>query len=46
LAIIQTKNKTTSTSATKVFDLKNITLKKELALNDKVFMIGFNHGMS
>lgn len=46
LAIIQIKNKTTPTSATKVFDLKNITPKKELVLNDKVFMIGFNHGIS
>lgn len=46
LAIIQIKNKTTPSSATKVFDLKNITSKKELALNDKVFMIGFNHGIS
>jgi S1-C subfamily serine protease len=45
LAIIQIKNKTTPTSATKIFDLNNITLKKELALNDKVFMIGFNHGI-
>ena len=46
LAIIQIKNKTTPTSVTKVFDLKNSTLKKELSLNDKVFMIGFNHGIS
>ena len=46
LAIIQIKNKTTPSSATKVFNLKNITLKKELGLNDKVFMIGFNHGIS
>ncbi len=45
LAIIQIKNKTTPSSATKVFNLKDITLKKELALNDKVYMIGFNHGI-
>jgi len=46
LAIIQIKNKTTPTSATKIFDLEDITLKKELGLNDKVYMIGFNHGIS
>ncbi|WP_055445533.1 S1 family peptidase [Lacinutrix himadriensis] len=46
LAIIQLKDKTTPTKIKNTFSLKNINGFEPLKLNDAVYMIGFNHGIS
>lgn len=46
LAIIQLKDKTTPTKIKSTFSLKNQNDLDPLKLNDNVYMIGFNHGIS
>lgn len=46
LAIIQLKDKTTPQRITSVFSLNNQKDIEKLKLNDNVYMIGFNHGIS
>jgi len=46
LAIIQLKNKTTPSNIKSTFTLNNQSNLKTSKLNDKVYMIGFNHGIS
>jgi S1-C subfamily serine protease len=46
LAIIQLKNKKTPQNIINTFSLKNITDFENPKLNDNVYMIGFNHGIS
>ena len=46
LAIIQLKDKTTPTKIKSTFSLRNQNEIEPLKLNDNVYMIGFNHGIS
>lgn len=46
LAIIQLKDKTTPQRIANVFSLGNQKNVEKLKLNDNVYMIGFNHGIS
>ncbi len=46
LAIIQLKNKNTPTNVVNIFSLDNLLNFDSLKLNDNVYMIGFNHGIS
>lgn len=46
LAIIQLKDKTTPTNIKSTFSLMNQNDFEALKLNDNVYMIGFNHGIS
>lgn len=46
LAIIQLKDKSTPTFVSKMLSLNNISNAEQPKLNDDVYMIGFNHGIS
>lgn len=46
LAIIQLKDKTTPSKIKNYFDISKLKSVHKLALNDKVYMIGFNYGIA